>query len=157
MPADLSIIVKRSAELLDIEIDDNSCLEIARSSRGTPRLCNRLLKRVRDYAQVLGEGFINKEITLSSLAKIGIDKEGLDVMDRKYLATIIELYKGGPAGIEAIAASLGEDKVNLEDVIEPYLLNKGFIVRTQRGRIAKEKAYRHLNLPFKEKEKDRVY
>ena len=155
-PSDLSIIVKRSAELLDIEIDDKSCLEIARCSRGTPRLCNRLLKRVRDYAQVLGEGFINKEITISSLAKIGVDREGLDVMDRKYLKTIIELYNGGPAGIESIAASLGEDKVTLEDVIEPYLLNKGFIVRTQRGRIVKEKAYRLLNLPFKEKEIDKV-
>jgi len=140
---DLSTIIKRSAGLLDIEIDE-SCLEIARRSRGSPRLCNRLLKRVRDYAQVVGRGVIDVEITNSALEKIGIDKEGFDEMDRKYLSAIIDLYSGGPAGIEAIAASLGEDKVTLEDVAEPYLLKKGFIIRTSRGRVATEKACQYL-------------
>ena len=142
---DLRKIIERSAKLLDIQIDKESAIEIARRSRGSPRLSNRLLKRVRDYAQVLGNGKIDLEITEKALSEIQIDKEGLDELDRRYLRTIIELYKGGPVGIEAIAASLGEDKGTLEDVVEPYLLAKGFIVRGPRGRIVSQKAYLHLN------------
>lgn len=153
--ADLSAIVKRSANLLDIKIDDDSATEIAKRSRGCPRLCNRLLKRVRDYAQVIGGGVIDIEITNDSLAKIGVDKKGLDDMDRKYLLSIANLHNGGPAGIEAIAASLREDKITLEDVVEPYLLKEGFIIRTPRGRITTEKAYKHLNIPYlKEQQKE---
>ncbi|MFA7676633.1 MAG: Holliday junction branch migration DNA helicase RuvB [Candidatus Omnitrophota bacterium] len=148
LPKDLSVIVKRSAELLDVEIDDESALEIARRSRGTPRLCNRLLKRARDYAQVLGKGVIDAGITRESLDKIGVDKQGLDDLDRKYLMAIINLHSGGPAGIEAIAATLSEDRLTLEDVVEPYLLKEGFIVRTPRGRVVTELSYRHLNISF---------
>ncbi len=151
-PQELSSIVKKSASQLDIKIDDESSLEIAKRSRGTPRLCNRLLKRVRDYAQVVGEGFINPDIARSSLERIGVDKQGLDDMDRKYLSTIINLHNGGPAGIEAIAASLREDRVTLEDVVEPYLLKEGFIVRTPRGRVATQVSYQHLNIPYNNKE-----
>jgi len=142
---DLEKIIERSAKLLDIQIDNKSSIEIARRSRGSPRLSNRLLKRVRDYAQVLGNGKIDLEITNKALSEIQIDNEGLDELDRRYLRTIIELYKGGPVGIEAIAASLGEDKGTLEDVVEPYLLAKGFIVRSPRGRVVAQKAYLHLN------------
>lgn len=145
-PTDLSLIVLRSAALLDIKIDKESALEIASRSRGSPRLSNRLLKRVRDYTQVKGEGSIDLEITRQALAHVRIDENGLDDLDRKYLRALIELHKGGPAGIEAIAASLGEDKGTLEDVVEPYLLNKGFIVRTQRGRTITEVAYKNLNI-----------
>jgi Holliday junction DNA helicase RuvB len=147
-PRDLSLIVKRSAHLLEIQIDEDSCLEIASRSRGSPRLCNRLLRRVRDYAQVKGEGKINLEITKRALEHIKVDEEGLDEMDRKYLRTIIQIHGGGPVGIEAISASLGEDKTTLEDVVEPYLLKKGFIVRTPRGRVVTQKSYEHLNIPY---------
>ncbi|MDP2923029.1 MAG: Holliday junction branch migration DNA helicase RuvB [Candidatus Omnitrophota bacterium] len=145
-PEDLATVVKRSSELLDIQIDNASCTEIASRSRGSPRLCNRLLKRVRDYAQVIGEGVVDLEISRKALEQIRIDQDGLDDLDRKYLKAIIELHQGGPAGIEAIAASLGEDKGTLEDVVEPYLLKKGFIVRTSRGRIVTEASYQHLNI-----------
>lgn len=143
---DLSQVVQRSSELLDVHIDKESCLEIASRSRGSPRLCNRLLKRVRDYAQVVGEGVVNLELTHQALEQIRIDKDGLDDLDRKYLRALIELHQGGPAGIEAITASLGEDKGTLEDVVEPYLLKKGFIIRTPRGRVATETSYQHLKL-----------
>jgi Holliday junction DNA helicase RuvB len=147
-PEDLSLIVERSAKLLDIAIDKESSMEIAHRARGSPRLSNRLLKRVRDYAQVVGEGIINLAITRHSLEQIRVDDEGLDELDRKYLRTIIELHHGGPVGIEAIAASLGEDKGTLEDVIEPYLLKKGFIVRSPRGRVVTETSYQHLKIPY---------
>jgi Holliday junction DNA helicase RuvB len=148
-PQDLSLIVERSAKLLEIPIDKDSSLEIASRSRGSPRLCNRLLRRVRDYAQVIGEGIIDLKITKKALEEIGIDQEGLDDLDRRYLKTIIELHQGGPVGIEAIVASLGEDKGTLEDVVEPYLLKKGFIVRTPRGRVATEISYKHLGVPYR--------
>jgi Holliday junction DNA helicase RuvB len=156
-PQDLSLIVERSAHLLDIEIDKNSCMETASRSRGSPRICNRLLKRVRDYAQVLGGGFIDLETTRKALEQIKIDQEGLDGVDRKYLKTIIEVHQGGPVGIEAIAASLGEDRGTLEDVVEPYLLKKAFIVRTPRGRIATEVSYRHLNIPYRKELQDKLF
>jgi Holliday junction DNA helicase RuvB len=156
-PQELSSIVKKSAGQLDIKIDDESSLEIAMRSRGTPRLCNRLLKRVRDYAQVVGEGVITTDIVRSSLERIGVDKEGLDDMDRKYLSTIINLHNGGPAGIEAIAASLREDRVTLEDVVEPYLLKEGFIIRTPRGRVATEMSYQHLNIPYNREAQNKLF
>ncbi|MBD3263603.1 MAG: Holliday junction branch migration DNA helicase RuvB [Candidatus Omnitrophica bacterium] len=151
-PEALSIIAHRSAELLEVQIDKESCLEIAKRSRGTPRLCNRLLKRIRDYAQVIGEGVVNIKITRDALNQIGVDGEGFDKMDRKYLETIIGLYRGGPVGIEAIAASLGEDKATLEDVVEPYLLNKGYVIRTPRGRLATRASYNHLNIPYESRQ-----
>ncbi len=155
---DLSAIVKRSANLLEIDIDETSSLEIARRSRGCPRLCNRLLRRVRDYAQVVGKGIITTEITNKALNQVGVDKEGLDDMDRKYLSAIIKIHKGGPAGIEAIAASLGEDRQTLEDVVEPYLLKQGFIIRTPRGRVATEISHQHLNIPYpKEQKQDSLF
>ena len=157
-PEELSNIVQRSAGLLGIQVDKESSLEIARRSRGCPRLCNRLLRRVRDYAQVVGRGVIDINITRDSLAKVGVDNRGMDDMDRKYLTTIINLYQGGPAGIEAIAATLREDKLTLEDVVEPYLLKEGFIIRTSRGRIATELAYQHLKLPYnKEQAQEKLF
>lgn len=154
---ELSEIVRRSAGLLEIEIDSESAMEIARRSRGSPRLCNRLLRRVRDYAQVIGTGVIDLSITQDSLAKIGVDNQGLDEMDRKYLLAIINLYQGGPAGIEAIAATLREDKLTLEDVVEPYLLKEGFIIRSSRGRIATEISYQHLKLSLKGKIQEEIF
>ena len=157
-PEELSNIVQRSAGLLGIQIDKGSSLEIARRSRGCPRLCNRLLRRVRDYAQVVGRGVIDINITQDSLAKVGVDSRGMDDMDRKYLTAIINLYQGGPAGIESIAATLREDKITLEDVVEPYLLKEGFIIRTSRGRIATEFAYQHLKLPYnKEQAQEKLF
>ncbi|MDD5584682.1 MAG: Holliday junction branch migration DNA helicase RuvB [Candidatus Omnitrophica bacterium] len=147
-PADLSLVVERSAKLLDIAIDIDSSMEIAKRGRGSPRLSNRLLKRVRDYAQVVGQGIIDLGITRQALAQIRVDEEGLDDLDRKYLKAMIEMHQGGPVGIETIAASLGEDKGTLEDVVEPYLLKKGFIVRSPRGRIVSETSYQHLNIPY---------
>ncbi|MFH1768682.1 MAG: Holliday junction branch migration DNA helicase RuvB [Candidatus Omnitrophota bacterium] len=156
-PADLVFIVKRSAQLLDIFIDDESAYELARRSRGSPRLTNRILRRVRDYAQVRGEGRITYEITCQALDNIRIDNQGFDELDRKYLKAIIEIHRGGPAGIEAIAASLGEDKDTLEDVVEPYLLTKGFIKRTPRGRVVTEESCRHLNLAFPKETQDKLF
>lgn len=156
-PEELSEVAQRSAGLLGIDIDAVSSLEIARRSRGSPRLCNRLLRRVRDYAQVIGEGVIDIDITRDSLTKIGVDKQGLDDMDRKYLLAIINLHQGGPAGIEAIAATLREDRLTLEDVVEPYLLKEGFIVRSPRGRMATKTAYQHLNLPYKEQTQKELF
>lgn len=144
--SELASVVSRSANLLDVPIDQESCFEIARRSRGAPRLANRLIKRIRDYAQVLGEGKIDLETAQRALAKVGIDQQGFDDLDRKYLGALIKTYQGGPAGIDAIAASLGEDRQTLEDVVEPYLLNKGFVTRGPRGRIATEKSYQHLKL-----------
>ncbi len=141
---DLARIIERSAKLLDIKIDTESSHEIAGRARGSPRLSNRLLKRVRDYSQVRSEGIINLELAKEALEYSRIDANGFDDLDRKYLKALIELHGGGPAGIEAIAASLGEDKGTLEDVVEPYLLNKGFIIRTPRGRQVTELTYQQL-------------
>lgn len=154
---DLARIIERSATLLDIKVDYECCKEMASRSRGSPRLCNRLLKRVRDYAQVVGSGIVDLEITKKALEQIRIDKVGLDDLDRKYLKAIIELYQGGPAGIEAVAASLGEDKGTLEDVVEPYLLKIGFILRTSRGRVAAEAAYQHLNIPYTKESQNQLF
>jgi Holliday junction DNA helicase RuvB len=133
-PEQLALVVKRTAQLLETPIDGEGALEVARRSRGTPRIANRLLKRVRDYAEVRGDGTITREIADQALAREGVDEEGLNALDRLYLQTIVEYYNGGPVGIEALAATLNEEKDTLVDVIEPYLLKRGFVVRTAGGR-----------------------
>ena len=147
-PEDLKKIVKRSAGILEVEIDDESSLEIARRSRGTPRIANRLLKRVRDYAAVLGDGNINIKITKHALNKLEIDELGLDETDRKMLDMMITRYNGRPVGIETLATSLGEEIDTIEDLYEPYLIQIGFLSRTPRGRIPLKPAYDHLGYAF---------
>jgi len=142
----LQMIVTRSAEIMNIQIDKDGALEIAKRSRGTPRIANRLLKRVRDYAAVLGDGKITKEIADISLQKLEIDNMGLDNIDRKILESIILNYAGGPVGIETLASTIGEEVETIEDVYEPYLMQKGFVGRTPRGRIVMPKAYEHLGM-----------
>ena len=145
---DLIRIINRSAKILCVEIDEEASSEIARRSRGTPRIANRLLKRVRDYAMVLGNGKIDLKIAKTALNKLEIDELGLDEIDRKILETMIIKYQGKPIGIEALATTVGEDIDTLEDVYEPYLLQLGFINRGTRGRIAMPLAYDHLNMPY---------
>lgn len=139
-------IVKRSAYILKVTIDNEAAREIALRSRGTPRIANALLKRVRDFAQVMGDGHINLQITRYALDKLKIDTRGLDSIDNKILRTIITSFKGGPVGASTIATAISEDQGTFEEVYEPYLIKEGFIVRTQRGRIATELAYTHLGL-----------
>ncbi len=148
---ELITIGKRSAVILDIEIDDEGAVELARRSRGTPRIVNRLLKRVRDYAQVRSDGIIRKKTVQAALALEGVDNKGLTHLDRRYLMTIIEFYKGGPVGIEAIAATLQEETDTLVDVVEPYLLKIGMITRTSSGRKASESSYEHLGFAVQQK------
>ena len=143
---DLKKIVVRSAAILDIGIDDDAALEIALRSRGTPRIANALLKRVRDFAQVIGNGHIDLEIARFALNKLKIDKRGLDSIDNKILKTLILNFKGGPVGVGTLATSISEDTGTLEEVYEPFLIKEGFIIRTQRGRVATELAYKHLGL-----------
>lgn len=143
---DLDKIVRRSAKILEVSIDKEGSLEIAKRSRGTPRIANRLLKRVRDYAAVLGDGNITKEIAKIALEKLEIDDLGLDNIDRKILKTIILNYTGGPVGIETLSSTIGEEVETIEDVYEPYLMQMGFIARTPRGRIATPNAYKHLGI-----------
>jgi Holliday junction DNA helicase RuvB len=142
--ADLREIACRSARLLGTEMHDDAAIEIARRSRGTPRIANRILKRIRDFAQVRGDGTIDMKITREALEALDIDKLGLDEVDRQLINVIIEKFGGGPAGIEAIAATLREDRETIEDVYEPYLLQEGLIERTARGRVATRRAYEHL-------------
>ena len=142
----LETIITRSANILKIEIDKDGAAEIAKRSRGTPRIANRLLKRVRDYASVLGDGNITREIADIALQKLEIDNMGLDNIDRKILESIIVNYTGGPVGIETLASTIGEEVETIEDVYEPYLMQKGFIGRTPRGRVVLPKAYEHLGL-----------
>ena len=146
---DLATIIKRSASILNIDIDDEASVEIAKRSRGTPRIANRLLKRVRDYAAVLGDGNIDLKITKLALNKLEIDELGLDEIDRKLLETMIVQYGGRPVGIEALAATIGEEVDTLEDVYEPYLIQIGFIARTLRGRMVLPPAYAHIGYDFK--------
>jgi Holliday junction DNA helicase RuvB len=148
---DLVRITKRSAELLDVDIGDEGAYELARRSRGTPRIVNRLLKRVRDYAQVRSQGRINRQTVAAALELEGVDGEGLTDLDRRYLKTIIQFYHGGPVGIEALAATLQEESDTLVDIVEPYLLKIGFITRTSSGRKAPEAAYRHLGFGVQKK------
>lgn len=143
---ELKTIIMRSAGVLGVEIDEEGAYELARRSRGTPRLANRLLKRVRDFAQVKYDGRITREVADFSLNLLDVDKCGLDKNDRQIMQIIIDKFKGGPVGLESIAASLGEDAGTLEDVYEPYLVQNGYILRTPRGRVVSEEGYRHLGL-----------
>ena len=147
-PSELAAIVMRSAGILGIEIDSQGAEEIARRSRGTPRIANRLLKRVRDFAQVRGDGRITKDTAMKALSALDIDPLGLDMIDRRMLESIIYNFSGGPVGLETLAATIGEESVTLEDVYEPYLMQIGFLNRTPRGRCATQKAYNHLGIPF---------
>ncbi len=143
-PDELKEIILRSSKILNIPISEEGAMEIAKRSRGTPRVANRLLKRVRDFAEVVGDGKIDRSIALHALGELRVDEDGLDDMDRKFLRTIIDKFGGGPVGIDTLASSMGEERGTLEDVYEPYLLREGFIKRTPRGRVATEKAYRYL-------------
>jgi Holliday junction DNA helicase RuvB len=145
---ELRQIVERSAGILGVEIEPEGAIEIASRSRGTPRIANRMLRRVRDYAQVKGTGVITKAIADEALQRLEVDKAGLDSVDRRMLRSIIELYNGGPVGLEALAATINEEAVTLEDVYEPFLLQNGFLTRTMRGRCVTRKAYEHLGLEF---------
>ena len=147
---ELEQIILNSAARLNVEIEEAGALEMARRSRGTPRLANRILKRVRDYAQVRFDGIITGEVARTALDLMDVDRMGLDRNDRRYLQTLIGQYGGGPAGVETIAASIGEDAGTIEDVVEPYLLQNGFLSRTPRGRVATRLAYEHLGIPFPE-------
>ncbi len=145
---DLTTIVKRSAGILEVNIDEDSAIEIAKRSRGTPRIANRLLKRVRDYAAVLGNGDITLDITKIALTKLEIDDQGLDNIDRRILETMINRYQGRPVGIETIATTIGEETETVEDVYEPYLIQIGFIARTVRGRVPLPAAYEHIGVEY---------
>ena len=147
-PEELAKIVTRSAGILNVSIEPEGAMEIARRSRGTPRIANRMLKRVRDFAQVLGNGVITREIADEALRRQEIDQLGLDAIDRRMLTTIIRNYGGGPVGLETLAATIGEESVTLEDVYEPYLMQLGFLTRTPRGRCVTQKAYEHLHVAF---------
>ena len=146
---ELQTIIIRSAGVLDVEIDEKGALEMARRSRGTPRLANRLLKRVRDFAQVKYEGVITEEVARQALDLLDVDRLGLDHVDRNLLTTMIEKFQGGPVGLDTLAAAIGEDAGTVEDVYEPYLLKNGFLQRTPRGRIVTDKAYAHLGISYK--------
>ncbi len=145
-PQELAKIVTRSARILDIPIEAGGALEVASRSRGTPRIANRLLKRVRDFAQVISNGVITYESAKIGLDRLEIDELGLDANDRRMLATLIKFYRGGPVGLETLAAAIGEEAVTIEDVYEPYLMQIGFLNRTPRGRCATHAAYLHLGL-----------
>ena len=147
-PEELRRIVVRSAGILNVPIEPDGAYEIASRSRGTPRIANRLLRRVRDYAQVMADGVITSEVADEALSKLEVDKLGLDALDRRMLRSIIEFYNGGPVGLETLAATINEESVTLEDVYEPYLLQNGFLTRTPRGRCVTRKAYEHLGIEF---------
>ena len=147
-PQELGRIITRSAGILGVPITDEGALELARCARGTPRIANRLLKRVRDYAQVRADGVITKEVANAALLRLEVDELGLDATDRRMLRSIIEFYHGGPVGLETLAATIGEEAVTLEDVYEPYLLQQGFLTRTPRGRCVTRRAYEHLGLEY---------
>ena len=143
---ELGRIVSRSAGLLNAPMDEEGGFEIARRSRGTPRIANRLLRRVRDFAEVKGSGRITQEIANKALAMLDVDPQGFDLMDRKLLEAVVHRFDGGPVGLDNIAASIGEEAGTIEDVIEPYLIQQGFLQRTPRGRVATASAFRHLGL-----------
>jgi Holliday junction DNA helicase RuvB len=153
-PTELREIISRSAQYLRIELEGEGALEIAKRSRGTPRVANRLLKRVRDYAQIEAQGIITRSVAAQALDILEVDDRGLDKMDRQIMLTIIEKFQGGPIGVDALSAALCEEKDTLEEVYEPFLIQSGYIHRTPKGRVATELAYRHLGFP--EKEKDNV-
>jgi len=143
---DLTTIVRRSAEILGMEIDDKGATEVARRSRGTPRIANRLLRRVRDYAEVKAQGRISSEVADRALDMLDVDAHGFDMLDRKLLLAMIEKFGGGPVGVDSLAAAIGEERDTIEDVLEPYLIQQGFMMRTPRGRVATPHAYRHFGL-----------
>ncbi len=147
-PDELQRIITRSAGILGIEIEPEGAAEIAKRSRGTPRIANRMLRRVRDFAQVTADGVITQAVADAALTRLEVDHLGLDALDRRMLQSIIEFYNGGPVGLETLAATINEEAVTLEDVYEPYLLQQGFLTRTPRGRCATRKAYDHLHIPF---------
>ncbi len=147
-PEELATIIRRNADILGMEISDDGAIEIASRSRGTPRIANRLLKRVRDFAQVRGNGSIDSDIANYALNRLEIDQLGLDNVDRRMLETIIKFYEGGPVGLDTLAATVGEEAVTLEDMYEPYLMQIGFLSRTPRGRCVTRLAYEHLGLPY---------
>lgn len=145
---DLANIISRSAHFLNMPMDDDSAAEVARRSRGTPRIANRLLRRVRDYAQVKNDGVVNADIAAKALDMVNVDREGFDFMDQKLLTNIIDKFDGGPVGLDNLAAAIGEERETIEDVIEPFLIQQGFIQRTPRGRIATQRAYLHLGFDY---------
>ena len=149
---DLSKIIKRSATILDVEAEEDAVMEIAKRSRGTPRIANRLLKRVRDYAQVKGSGKVTLDLARQALKLMDVDDKGLDFVDRRMLEALIKNFGGGPVGAETLATSIGEEVATVEDVYEPYLIRLGFIARTPRGRVALEGAYKHLGLKYNKKD-----
>jgi Holliday junction DNA helicase RuvB len=148
-PEDLAVIVKRSALALNLKLDDSGAFEIARRSRGTPRIANRLLRRVRDFAEVKGTLEVSRKIADQALIMLEVDEFGFDSMDRKFLTALIERFDGGPVGIESLAAAVGEERGTLEDVVEPFLVQQGFVTRSPRGRMASRLAYEHLGFDFK--------
>ncbi|MEE9164716.1 MAG: Holliday junction branch migration DNA helicase RuvB [Nitrospinota bacterium] len=154
---ELKTIVNRSAEILKINVDDPGAFELARRSRGTPRIANRLLRRVRDFAQIIEDGKITKEVADRSLKSLEVDEKGLDKMDRAILLTIIDKFSGGPVGIDTITTAIGEEKITIEDVYEPFLIQKGYLQRTSRGRIATIQAYEHLGKKYKKGAQDSMF
>ncbi len=153
-PQELCSIIKRSAKILEIRIDPEGAAEIAGRSRGTPRIANRLLRRVRDFAEVRGDGQINREVAVSSLGMLEVDHKGFDQMDRKILLTLIEKFDGGPVGVESLSFAIGEERSTIEDVYEPYLIQEGYLHRTARGRIATRAAYEHFGMKAPTGQKD---
>jgi len=153
-PGELTSIVRRSARILGIDCDAEGADEIAKRSRGTPRIANRLLRRARDFAQVRATGHIDREVASAAMQMLAVDPVGFDDLDRRLLRLIIDNFDGGPVGVESLAAALSEERGTLEDVIEPYLIQQGYLVRSARGRIASAKAYRHLGLPAKPRPND---
>ena len=149
--ADLTTIVERSATIIKVTIDHEGATEIAKRSRGTPRIANRLLRRVRDYAQVKGNGEINSDTADKALNMLNVDEQGFDHMDRRLLLAIIERFDGGPVGVDSLAAAIGEERGTIEDVLEPFLIQQGYMIRTTRGRIASKRAWEHFNIPYIEK------
>jgi Holliday junction DNA helicase RuvB len=154
---DLAKIIRTSAKTLGIDIDQEAAFEIARRSRGTPRIANRLLRRIRDYAQVSKTNKINMGIATQSLDELGIDKAGLDEMDRKVLKLILDSYNGGPVGVESLAASLSEEADTISDTIEPYLLKAGYLKRTSRGRLATKLAFEHFGLKYNKEKQEELF
>ena len=150
---ELTQIVKRSAGILEVPIDQNGAHEIAARARGTPRIANRLLRRARDYSEVKAEGKIDKKVVKKAMDLMEVDNNGFDFLDRKFLLAVIEKYGGGPVGIDAIASAIGEEKGTVEDIIEPFLIQSGFLLRTSRGRVASEKAYRHFGIELPQENK----
>ena len=151
---ELKQIIRRTASILHVDIDDASLTEMAKRSRGTPRVANRMLKRSRDFSQVKGDGSIHIDITQEGLAALGVDGLGLERLDREILSAIIERFNGGPVGIDTIAASIGEERVTIEDVYEPYLIQSGLLYRTQKGRMVSQAGYHHLGLPYGDEDKN---